>query len=138
MVKLAIVTAMLMHPLHTTMTELTVDRASHTVRATVRVFADDFARASRAAPSADAYVAKALRLMDGGGAAIALHGCGTRQSGDLLWVCVEGTTRATSLQIANSLLCDLFDDQVNIVQVVRGTERRSLLFTRGDGAKKID
>src|SRR5205807_2341672 len=33
------------HPLHTTLTEVTVDATAHTVRAVVRVFADDFGTA---------------------------------------------------------------------------------------------
>lgn len=140
MVKLAIVTAMLMHPLHTTMTELLVDAPNHHVRATVRVFADDFERASRKAPSPDAYVASALRLTDAGGKTVSLRACGTRRTGDLLWVCVEGTFAGepTGLRIANALLCELFDDQVNIIQVSRDGERRSILFVRGDGAKRVE
>jgi hypothetical protein len=33
------------------------------------------------------------------------------------------------------MLCELFDDQINIVQTVSGAKRASMLFTKGDGAK---
>jgi hypothetical protein len=86
-----------------------------------------------------AYVARALFIADRGGRAVALGSCGVRRSGDLLWVCVEGTTTsdARELSIRDAVLCELFSDQVNIVQVADGASKRSVLFTRGDGAKRV-
>ena len=140
------------HPLLTTLTEVHVDATTHTVRVMVRVFADDFgtalARHMRVASplvgrawddAAISYLGSAVAVADRANKAIALHSCGTRRSADLLWICLEGTTTEAASEIRgrNSLLCDLFDDQVNIVQFTSGTEKHSVLFTRGDGLKRL-
>jgi hypothetical protein len=127
-----------LHPLHTTMTELTVDVATHRVRARTRVFAEDFRRASHGSASPAAYVASSLSILDASRRAITLRDCGMKQTGDLLWICVEGqfSGDGSALAVSDALLCELFEDQVNIVQVVTGSDRRSLLFVKGDRAKR--
>jgi hypothetical protein len=141
------------HPLHSTITELVEDRAHGVVRATVRVFVDDFGtavtRASRGRTSAStgpawdaaalAYATQAFGLRDVRGRALPLHSCGTRRTGDLLWLCLEAATDQplATLQVRSAMLCDLFDDQVNVVQGTVNGERRSLLFVRGDSYKSV-
>jgi len=133
------------HPLHTTLTEVTADPASRTVRATVRAFADDLAIGLRrrkldARSDADvtAYVASGLTIRDGA-RTVPTRGCGVRRSGDLLWICLEATTTAPLEKITarNAILCDEFADQVNIVQSTAGSVKRSVLFTRGDEPKRV-
>jgi len=135
------------HPLHTTLTEITVDSERHGVRATVRLFADDLAAALAKHPSlpgaglkdrASAYVVGTLSLSSAG-RPIALRSCGARQSGDLLWVCLESTVPGGLVQLRarNPLLLEAFNDQVNIVQIGDGTNRRSILFLKGDGEKPL-
>ena len=131
------------HPLHTTLTEVTIT-SSKTIRATVRVFADDLGagmgKTRSVAADADvaAYVAEGLVLYDAN-RRVALHACGVRRQADLLWVCLEtaliGGTDKISLR--NSLLGETFKDQINIVQVASGGAKRSLVFTRDDGAKSL-
>jgi len=140
------------HPLHTTLTEVTVDSAMHRVRVMVRVFADDFGTAvtrqahlaavpvGRAwSDAADRYVSTAVSITDRTNRPVALRSCGTRRSADLLWICLEGTTLESPLELRgrNSMLCDLFSDQVNIVQFVAGAQKHSVLFTRGDGVRRL-
>jgi hypothetical protein len=140
------------HPLHTTLTEVSIDTASHTVRVMVRVFADDFgiALARRAHVAAmpaghawdDAatnYLGAAVAIADRASRPVPLRSCGTRRGGDLLWICLEGTTTesAHELRGRNSILCDVFDDQVNIVQFTAGAKKHSVLFTRGDLLKRL-
>ena len=141
------------HPLHSTITELTEDRARGVVRAMVRVFADDFgtavSRSSRGkvAPTSGAawdaavlsYATSAFGIQDAQGHALAIRSCGMRRTGDLLWLCLEATTTQplAALRVRNAVLCDLFDDQVNVVQGTAGGERRSLLFVRGDQFKAV-
>jgi hypothetical protein len=140
------------HPLHSTITELTEDRARGVVRATIRVFADDFGtavsrslrgRALSAGPQLDtaslAYVASAFGFLDRTGHVLQMRSCGTRRTADLLWICVEATTDLSldALEVRNALLCNLFDDQVNVVQGAVGGARRSVLFTRGDRSKPL-
>jgi len=54
-------------------------------------------------------------------------------------ICLEGTTleAAPEPRGRSSILCDLFDDQMNIVQLVSGDEKRSVLFTRGDALERL-
>lgn len=135
------------HPLHTTITELTEDRAHGTVRAVIRVFADDFgtaiARHSRGAGMSDAaafaYAIARFSFTGGDGRLLAVRPCGIRRAADLVWICLEATARAglAPLAVRNALLCDLYDDQVNVVQASVGGRRRSLLFTLGDRAKPL-
>lgn len=140
------------HPLHSTITELTEDRARGMVRGTIRVFADDFgtvvAHSVRGRPlaagarwdaAALAYVASVFGFTDASGRPLAVHSCGTRRTIDLLWICVEApsATGLASLKVRNAILCDLFDDQVNVVQATLAGSRRSVLFTKGDRAKPL-
>ena len=84
------------------------------------------------------YLRRAFVLTDGQ-RVLALRGCGTRKSGELLWLCLEADAppRLASLQLRDALLWELFDDQVNIVRSMLGGAPRSLLFTRGDRQKAL-
>jgi hypothetical protein len=141
------------HPLHSTITEISQDRATGVVRATIRVFADDFGSAvtrsarGRVTPVAGrswdaavaAYVATAFGLQDARGRPIVVRSCGMKRTADLLWLCLEGGTTQPleTLRVRNVILCDLFDDQVNVVQGATQKGRRSLLFVRGDSYKSM-
>ena len=141
------------HPLHSTITELVLDPSRGTVRATVRVFADDLRSAvtraahGRTPPSAGAtwdaavvaYATSVIAFQDASGRAVPLRSCGLRRTGDLLWVCLEGgaVRDVGTLQLRNAMLCELYEDQVNVVQGVVGGARRSLLFVRGDRFKAL-
>jgi hypothetical protein len=141
------------HPLHTTITELVFDPARGTVRATVRIFADDLRSAvSRTARGRSLrpdgpewegavvwYVTSTVTLRDARGKVLPLRSCGTRRLGDALWLCLgaDVTPEAGVLQIRNAMLFELYDDQINVVQNLVGGARRSLLFTRGDRFKPI-
>jgi hypothetical protein len=135
------------HPLHTTLAEVTIDRAHATLRVVVRVFADDFGTAVNAAKStatfdarAAAYVGRAITVVDAKKEHVATHDCGTRKQGDLLWLCAEATLTGDQLRhltLRDQMLSELFADQVNVVRVTDGAVTRSMLFTRGDGGKAI-
>ena len=139
------------HPLHTTLAEVTVDQPHQTVRAVVRVFVDDLsAGLSHQRPGsghvgaaieaqATAYVLASFSMLDRDAKPVALRSCGVRRNQELLWVCLEGNISGASrdLSLRNAVLCDVFSDQVNIVQVGDGTNKRSVLFSRGDGTKRL-
>jgi len=140
------------HPLHTTLTQVVQDSRRGVAIGSIRVFAGDLATAvakrDGAAPPNDdrvsdsaafAYVVATVRLRDAAGRPIRLEWCGSRRSADLLWLCVRAATGATlrSLTISDQMLCELFDDQVNIVQSVDGESTGSVLFTKGEGAKRL-
>jgi len=135
------------HPLHTTMAEVTIDRKLGTLRVVVRVFADDFGTAIDAAGKtgswderASRYVGRAVSVVDEARRPLAMRDCGTRRQGDLLWLCAEATVPAASasrLSLRDHMLCELFADQVNVVRVADGAKTRTMLFTRGDAEKPI-
>ena len=141
------------HPLHTTITELVLDPVRGTVRATIRVFVDDLRTAvshtarGRSLRSDDprwedavaSYVTGTVSLRDARGQAVPLRSCGTRRVGDAVWLCLatDAARDAGALQIRNAMLCELHEDQINIVQSVVGGARHSLLFTRGDRFKPL-
>ena len=139
------------HPLHTTLVQLTYDARSHVLEGSIRVFAGDFAaavakRAGAKVPDDDrvadaaafTYVTNTLRFIDASGRPVPLTWCGSRRANDVLWLCVRASTAASpsSLQLSDQMLCELFDDQINIVQTVAGEKHASMLFTKGDGAKR--
>jgi hypothetical protein len=138
------------HPLHTTLVQLTYDERGHALEGSIRVFAGDFAaavakRKGVATPNDDrvsdaealAYVRNTFRLTDAAGREVPLAWCGSRRSGDVLWLCVRASNVAppNALKLSNQMLCELFDDQINIVQLAAGAKHTSMLFTKGDGAK---
>lgn len=141
------------HPLHTTLSELTVDPSHHTVRAVIRVFVDDMAAGlshqhptSRPTRTTDgieakatAYVLASFAIADRADKPVELRSCGVRRHQELLWVCLEGNISGDSrdLTLRNAVLCDVFPDQVNIVQAGDGASTRSVLFTRGDRTKRL-
>jgi hypothetical protein len=138
------------HPLHTTLAQFSYDARSGLLEGSIRVFAGDFAaavakRSGAAAPSDDrvtdaaayAYLTAALRLTSAQGRAVPLTWCGSRRTGDVLWLCVRAAAAPDTLRLSDQILCELFDDQVNIVQTAAGGRKASALFTKGDGAKTL-
>lgn len=138
------------HPLHTTLVQITYDERTRVLVGSIRVFAGDFAAAvakhgGAAAPiddrvadaSAFAYVGSTFRFSDASGHAVPLTWCGSRRANDLLWLCVRAanTSPPSALKLSDQMLCELFDDQINIVQSAAGEKHSSMLFTKGDGAK---
>lgn len=132
-----------MHPLHTTVTEVTYADGAATLW--VRAFADDFARgvaAHRGPAGADptlAYLGGSLGVWDRRGRRVAMSSCGRRVSGDLRWFCVRaplpGGMKGARLRV--SLQFAVYDDQVNVVQVDDRGHKTSLLFVPGDGPKPL-
>lgn len=133
--------ALWLHPLHTTFTELSYRAADSTVQVSVRAFADDLRAAARGGSdsAAFAYVRSTLTLASRDGRALPLAPCGIRQSGDLLWLCLEARAPEGlhGLRVAARLLCDLYVDEINIVQAGYEGQRESFLFSRGDPPRPL-
>jgi hypothetical protein len=138
------------HPLHTTLVQLTYDDHTRTLESSIRVFAGDFAAAvarskGAGAPNDDrvsdtdamTYVSGTFRVSDASGRAVPLAWCGSRRAEDVLWLCVRASNVAapSALKLSDQMLCELFDDQINIVQATAGAKHASMLFTKGDRAK---
>ena len=139
------------HPLHTTLTEISVGTGG-TVQVSIRVFADDFAAAvarhTRTAGASDytvadslayRYASSAFSLGDRSGKPLALEWCGSKRVGDLVWLCLRSVVpvRLSGLEVHNRMHAELYDDQINIVQALYGGQRQSMLFAKGSGAKRL-
>lgn len=134
------------HPLHTTLTVVTVSRDGR-VDVSMRAFLDDYSAATRVHARGGAadegamigYARAGFVLLDSRGQHVPVHGCGARVEADVVWLCLRGTVApGVRLRARNSVLFEHFDDQVNIVQLVRDGRRSSVLFTRGDQAKSLE
>ncbi|MGQ0713059.1 MAG: DUF6702 family protein [Gemmatimonadaceae bacterium] len=140
------------HPVHVTLTEVAYVAANRSVVLSIRTFADDLTAAARkhagltAAPddavtdsAAFAYARANLSVKSERGQAIPLRWCGSRREGDLLWLCMRAIDVADPrrAQMRNTLLFDLFDDQVNIVQRIDRGRRHTLVFTKNDAYKRL-
>jgi hypothetical protein len=141
-----------MHPLHTTITTITYDAASHQATVTVRIFLTDLDTAiahrmrgpvpagGRASDSASfAYLGSVFSAAGPDGRALPLQWCGSKLTGDLMWACLRLTTMGglSGMRIRNQALVELFDDQVNVVMAEYDGRRESVLFTKGDPAKPL-
>jgi hypothetical protein len=136
------------HPLHTSLTEIAYDPATKQIRIMARIFVDDLSKAAaaRAAknPSKEiailAYARASLIIADRAGRVMPLASCGGKRVGDLMWLCFQANapSGAAGLQVADRILFDLYADQINIVQSTYGGKKISMLFTPGDGYKRLD
>jgi hypothetical protein len=130
-----------LHPLHTTLTELSFSAVDRTAQLSVRAFADDFRAAAGDVTDAAAfaYLRSALVLSDRDGRVLPLAWCGLRRDADLLWLCLRAPAPRGlgGVQVRVRLLFEVYRDQINIVQASYDGRRASLLFSRGDSAKAL-
>lgn len=143
------------HPLHTSLAELVVDQKTGMVQLSLRVFVDDFTKASiafqqkqnAAHPVSTAvaqsplvvYATSGFALTDARGRRVAFTSCGGKRVGDLMWLCFRGQMApgAGGFRVVSQVMFDTFRDQINIVQATYGSKKVNLLFTRGEGAKPV-
>lgn len=140
------------HPLHTTIAALTYVVPERSVHLSIRVFAEDFARAvarsshtaippdaSISDAQALAYVQRVVSFTGRDRRPLPLSLCGMTRANELLIVCLRASAPAgvTDTMLRNAMLFELFDDQVNVVQASYGTTRRTFLFTRGGNAQRL-
>jgi hypothetical protein len=126
--------------MHTSVTELTHEPATRTVAVTVRVFADDFTAAAGTGDSAAvAYLRSRLTLADRAGRLIALRWERIEIAGDalVLRLRADAPRGLAGVRVRHTLLCERFNDQVNIVRATYGGRSATLFFTRGDEAKAL-
>ncbi len=140
------------HPIHMSFTEIRPSSSANTVELSVRVFANDFsaaaARYTRTELGADSligggngfsYLLANFRMIGRDAKPIALVPCGAIRVGDMLRFCFRANIASprNTVRISNSIMTELFHDQVNVVQTLAGNKRASRMFVRGDGWKSL-
>jgi hypothetical protein len=141
------------HPLHTSLAELTYDQRSGAVLLSLRVFVDDFTKASIAYAQKHAqqvasgsavsplvtYALASFALTDSHGHRVAFASCGGKRVGDLMWLCFRGTVAGggSGLHVGSQILFDTFHDQINIVQASYAGRHVNLLFTPGESSRVL-
>jgi uncharacterized protein DUF6702 len=134
------------HPMHTAVTELAQQDAGGTTAVQIRVFADDF-QAALPLPAdpaaADSAIARYLRgtfaLADRTGRPVRLAWAGAERSGDVILVRLEGrvTGGLAGARVTSLVLCERFEDEVNVVRAAYAGRTETLLFTRGESSKAL-
>lgn len=134
---------LLLHPLHTTHTDLT--ESDGMVNVQVRAFTDDLQSAvtKREGTAGDSALAHYLRgtitLADSAGRAVPLVYTSKEIQGDItiLRLRTSVPTHLANTRVSQLMHMELFGDQVNVVQAAYGGRRVSLLFVPGDGPKRL-
>ncbi|HEX9607710.1 MAG TPA: DUF6702 family protein [Gemmatimonadaceae bacterium] len=140
------------HAIHMSFTEVRYLGGNRTLQLWLRVFANDFAaaaaRRSGIRLSRDtvidytvgtAYLRQTLQLVRANGQAMNLVSCGVKRANDMLMFCLQAAAPdgTQKIKMRNTVMMELFSDQVNVVQTVDGGARASRLFVRGDGLKPL-
>jgi hypothetical protein len=138
------------HPIHSTLAEISYDAAARRATVRVRAFADDFGTATerwgrsrprKAVMSSDSlsfeYLSHAISLETAPGQFSALEWCGVEKTGAVLWLCLRAKLDhgLEGVRVADRVLVDLFDDEINIVQIESAGKKASAVFTRKDAGK---
>jgi Domain of unknown function (DUF6702) len=146
------------HKIHVSVTYLEFNQAKQTVEIVVRVFTDDLEnalsqRAKRAVKidpaTADkdrrvgdlvmAYLRSNFELRNKSGRQVALSWNGIEGQMDMFWLHVKGRMPGglEGAQVRNKIFCELFDDQVNIVNAKHQGKQIGLMFESKDDFKAI-
>ena len=138
------------HKFHTSFAEVNHNAEAGTLEVTLRTFPDDLEaavrrRASSPAPAATgdrkkefeervaAYVADTFQLKTATGEPIKISWVGMDAGVDSAWLYFEARlpADAAGLQLRSRFLFDLFDDQINLVNLKSNGKRTALRFERG-------
>jgi hypothetical protein len=141
------------HPLHMSFTDVRFVDGGKVVELSIRVFANDFAAAaarfSRTSLGPDstveasrsiAYLTANIRVAGKTGAPLPLISCGMTTVAEMLKFCFRaamGKHSDAPLRVSNTIMTELFRDQVNVVQSSAGGRRASRMFVHGDGWKTL-
>ena len=149
------------HPMHTSVTEVVQEDARGDVSIQVRVYVDDL-RAAVSLPAdalgadsegadsasgdsaaADSAMARYLRgtfaLADRTGRPVRLTWTGAEPAGDVILLRLRGELPGglAGARVTSLVLCERFEDQVNVVRAEYAGRTTTLLFTRGETAKAL-
>jgi hypothetical protein len=141
------------HKYHTSVTRVEYNQAERSAEITIQTFTDDLRDALQKRAGMNVrleagkkterlvfdYLRSSFELKNSAAEPGELQWVGMEVKGETVWLYVQakmadGLARAT---LRNGLLFDLFDDQVNIVNILHDGQKSSLVFKRGDGPREI-
>ena len=133
--------------MHTTVAEVVQEDARGHVSIRLRVYVDDL-RAAVSLPAgalgpADSAIARYLRatfaLADRRGRPVRLTWTGAEPAGDVVLLRLRGEVPGglAGARVTSLLLCERFEDQVNVVRAEYAGRTTTLLFTRGETARTL-
>jgi hypothetical protein len=141
------------HKFHTSFTEADYNAAERSLQITLRTFPDDLenvlARRSGKAVRLDgkkeaeallvAYLQETFELKNAKGETVKLSWVGMDAGVDSAWLYFEarlpeGTAGA---RLRNQFMFDLYDDQINLVNVKQGDRKHALTFKNGDNFQPL-
>ncbi len=131
------------HPLHTTHTTIAADANRVTIE--IRAFTDDLhtAMAAGARTTGDSaiaqYVRRRVTLTDAAGRPVPLQWDSAVPDGDMTRIRVHATAIGSmpGLRLCQAMQTEIFSDQVNVVLIQLPAKRVTVLFTPGDGFRRI-
>ncbi|MEO7986633.1 MAG: DUF6702 family protein [Gemmatimonadales bacterium] len=134
------------HPMHTAVAEITHLSGAPWADISIRAFSDDFGSLFPALPGSAAadsamsrYVRGRFAVSNRSGRPAALRWVGVEREGDVivLHLAVPAPHGLGHARVISALLCERFEDQINIVRAVYDGRSTTLLFTPGDDAKVL-
>ena len=144
----------LAHKFHESLAQLDYNEEARTVEMSFRLFSDDLEESlSRRAgrkirldktQDADAltlaYLQNSFELKNRSGETKALRWVGMEIKVDVVWVYVEADMPewADGVQLRNRIFFDLFDDQINRVNLISGRAKAFFVFKPGDQFQKFN
>ena len=140
------------HAYHTSLTELRYNPAKKQVEISFKIFTDDLEKAlsqgqpssvhldeARASMLAAAYVQRCVRVGTRPGEALPIQFLGMQHEQDAYWLYAKVALphSLSSLYLRQTLLLDLYSDQMNIVNIEAGGQKQSALFRAGNEEQEI-
>ncbi|HEX8423318.1 MAG TPA: DUF6702 family protein [Pyrinomonadaceae bacterium] len=136
------------HKFHTSFAEADYNAKEASLQITLRTFPDDLElvlgkrngksvrldRKQEAEPLLVAYLQETFQLKNAKGELVKLSWVGMDAGVDSAWLYFEAHLPEgfAGAQLRNQFLCDLYEDQVNLVNVKHDERKRALTFKNGD------
>jgi hypothetical protein len=145
----------LLHPLHISVTEITLDEKEKELEIMLRIFTDDLELAIRNAKNdpelsllkpansttdklAWEYLQPRFKLMaDGKIQAVKYLGHETDEDVLIFYIQVQPIKEFTTIEITNSIITEFYDDQSNLINVTVDDETKSLRLMRNNPSGKL-
>jgi hypothetical protein len=141
------------HKFHTSFAEAEYNAREQSLEITLRTFPDDLEsilskrngkrvsldRKQEAEPLLVAYLQETFELKNAKGEPLKLAWVGMDAGADSAWLYFEAKMPEgfTGARLRNSFLFDLYEDQVNLVNLKQDDKKQSLSYKRGDGFQSL-